>query len=249
MLLSQIKLYKFIEYCQVIKYLDAELNVIVDAKESKRDILYSKNQAKRAFEFCKFFEIEVAGLTDAKVIYNDFESQIEKIKPFDIDINSLVYGQFHDSKMIIQGLSEKSRFEVLPYVIAIYNNGGELYDENCTDEESPKFKMALNEDLEFSFGWMKGFENMNKIINDKFSVFSQSEDSQGGHLSEHMQKWGWLNFLKAVVKTKVFDIAGMNSIDSARMAKLNDVLIWASEDHDYNIALNNDMEQRMNNNR
>lgn len=60
-----------------------------------------------------------------------------------------------------------------------------------------------------------------------------------------METFGWVNLLKEVAKTKVFDIPGgrMNSIDSVRDAKCFDVLIFASEEKAYNEAQNLDMER------
>lgn len=46
-----------------------------------------------------------------------------------------------------------------------------------------------------------------------------------------MKTWGWVNLLKEVAITKVFDVAGKgNSIDCARDAKCFDVLMLVSED-------------------
>jgi hypothetical protein len=53
-----------------------------------------------------------------------------------------------------------------------------------------------------------------------------------------------VNFLKSISKTKVFDIAnsGLNSIDCARRASAFDVLVYASEEKDYNDAQAMDYE-------
>ena len=51
-------------------------------------------------------------------------------------------------------------------------------------------------------------------------------------------------FLKNIAKTKTFDISGSgkNSIECLRESKAYDVLIWASEEKDYNIAVSRDMK-------
>jgi hypothetical protein len=49
-----------------------------------------------------------------------------------------------------------------------------------------------------------------------------------------MIRFGWINFLKALASTKVWDLPGMNSIDSVRESPCFDVLIFASEDKLYN---------------
>lgn len=64
-------------------------------------------------------------------------------------------------------------------------------------------------------------------------------------MKHHFEVYGWLNLLKEVAKTKVFDMAGMNSIDAAREAKAFDVLIFASEEKMFNEAQNLEMEQIM----
>lgn len=59
-----------------------------------------------------------------------------------------------------------------------------------------------------------------------------------------MKEWGWVNFLKEIAKTKVFDIpgSGMNSIDCARASKAFDVLVYASEEKGMSEAQALDME-------
>lgn len=46
--------------------------------------------------------------------------------------------------------------------------------------------------------------------------------------------FGWINFLKTVAITKVFDRQGLNSIESVRLSPCFDVLIYASEDKSLN---------------
>lgn len=88
------------------------------------------------------------------------------------------------------------------------------------------------------------WEALNEYANANFTLFQDSGEQEGANMKEHMQRWGWVNFLKSIAKTKVFDIAGsgLNSIDCARQAKCATVLTWASEEKDYNIALSRDME-------
>jgi hypothetical protein len=59
-----------------------------------------------------------------------------------------------------------------------------------------------------------------------------------------MEQWGWTNFLKEISKTKVFDMpgTGMNSIECAKASKAFDVLIFASEEKQFNEAQNLDYE-------
>ncbi len=55
---------------------------------------------------------------------------------------------------------------------------------------------------------------------------------------KHFDRWGWVNFLRNIAETKIFDIAGagMDSIECAKIANLYKVLMYASEKRDYNVA-------------
>lgn len=66
-------------------------------------------------------------------------------------------------------------------------------------------------------------------------------------MRKHFDRYGWINFLKSIAATKVFDIpgSGMNSIECARRARAFDVLIYASEDKAYNEAESLDWEEEM----
>jgi len=69
-------------------------------------------------------------------------------------------------------------------------------------------------------------------------LFSSSGTKNGKHIKEHFERWGWINFLKSIAKTKVFDLplSQKNSIECTRQASLFDVLMYASEEKDYNEA-------------
>lgn len=45
-----------------------------------------------------------------------------------------------------------------------------------------------------------------------------------------MKHFGWMNFLKSVAMTKIFDKPGLNSLESVRKSYCFDVLAFASED-------------------
>lgn len=64
-------------------------------------------------------------------------------------------------------------------------------------------------------------------------------------MKEHMDNYGWLNMLKEIAKTKVFDLTGMNSVDAVRQTKCFDVLIFASEEKMFNESQNLDYEREM----
>lgn len=66
-------------------------------------------------------------------------------------------------------------------------------------------------------------------------------------MKRHMENFGWLNFLKSIAITKVFDIPGkrLNSIDCVRISPCFDVLLYASEDKMFNESQYLDYEQNL----
>lgn len=48
-------------------------------------------------------------------------------------------------------------------------------------------------------------------------------------MTEHFKKYGWVSFLSYVAESNVFNVTGLDSIDSAKQANLYKVLVWASE--------------------
>ena len=73
-------------------------------------------------------------------------------------------------------------------------------------------------------------------MSEHFDVFGKSRvKKQGRFIKEHFEQYGWINFLKTIAATKVFDMpgCGMNSIDCAREASAFDVLVYASEEKSF----------------
>lgn len=48
-------------------------------------------------------------------------------------------------------------------------------------------------------------------------------------MTHHFAKYGWVSFLSYVAESNVFNVTGLDSIDSAKQANLYKVLVWASE--------------------
>lgn len=83
-------------------------------------------------------------------------------------------------------------------------------------------------------------------MSDHFPLFWPSRTKPGSkYMNDHMKTFGWVNLLKEIAKTKVFDMDGMNSIESVRMSPAFDVLVFASEEKMFNEAQNLEMEQIM----
>lgn len=62
-------------------------------------------------------------------------------------------------------------------------------------------------------------------------------------MTAHFAKWGWVSFLSYVAESKVFDVAGFDSIESAKRAKCFNVFVWASEKKDKDETLAHYYEQ------
>jgi len=79
-------------------------------------------------------------------------------------------------------------------------------------------------------------------------VFKRSKAKGAGRYTKlHFDRYGWVNFLKTIAATKVFDIpgSGLNSIDCARKARAFDVLIYASEEKSLGEAQSLDFEEEL----
>jgi hypothetical protein len=214
----------------------------------RRDIINYRRYINTAISFCAFFGIEADSVEAAIIAYGEAAKAVEGAEPITINPSDVVFGQFIDSKMIVAGYSGENPFATLPYIISIYRQAPADYDPKGNDEDSRQFREALDTPLTVALAWRKAFEQFNDHINTSYTLFQDSgSGNAGGHMKEHMKRWGWVNFLKSVAKTKVFDIAGSgkNSVECARAANLDDVLTWASEDKDYAEAMAWDMEERM----
>ncbi len=60
----------------------------------------------------------------------------------------------------------------------------------------------------------------------------------------HFETWGWISFLSTIAETKIFDISGLDSIESAKRAKLYNVLVFASEKKDKEDYINAIIESK-----
>ena len=140
---------------------------------------------------------------------------------------------------------EGSRWEMILYVAAIYlRKENEAYDPAFLFDGSQRLKDLQDLPLAAAAGVGKWFDQFTEYLQEYFPVFSDSQIKSGQHISMHMNQWGWVNFLKSIAATKVFDVAssGLNSIECARQAKAYDVLVSASEEKGYNEAVSMDME-------
>lgn len=241
---ADITLLQWIEFTNSCRELDAWLECARSQPESNRkQVLLTNNYAERAFAWAKFFDIAVESIDDAighyEVLLQVFETPTSIELP---DIKNIKAGQFIDIKQIISATAQTySQWEHLQYVISIFGNP---YNDENAGEDSDAFIAAGLLTMDRCVFALQWFDSLNKYLALHYSLFAESDEVEQPNMRHHMQQWGWVNFLKSIAKTKVFDIAGSgkNSIDCVRLSPLDDVLVWASEEKDYNIASMRDME-------
>lgn len=213
----------------------------------RRNVLLTKCHVDRAYDSYAFWGGDDEALVDDVLVwFRQLNETFERISPcvealYYPTVTDITFGQFVDSKMITAD-STRNVWELAQYIMAIYGKG--KYEAHFVREDSDVFLSVANEPLNIAVSVLKWFDDLNNHINTNYTVFQDSGEDEKPNMKEHMQRWGWINFLKSIAKTKVFDIAGsgMNSIDCARAASLDDVLVWASEEKDFNLATMRDME-------
>jgi hypothetical protein len=161
-------------------------------------------------------------------------------------MSPISFGQFIDAKMMVDGGTKQGvdRWQTLQYLMAIFLVGKSEYKDEYTFEEDDWFILCGMCTLDMAIKVSKWWDILNQYVNDHYTVFQDSGDIRENceNVDDYMSKWGWVNFLMSVAKTKAFDISGsgMNSIDCVRKTKASEVLIWASAEKDYNVATNRD---------
>lgn len=241
MRIDRVTLVQYAAYIESVAKYDDELTD--DLSENRRKIIQTRIIARKAFDLCKFFDIEIAGAQDAIAQYNDFHAQFESLKPLEINPDEVIFGQFYDIRLISSGITD--RWKLLPYIIAIFDTNGEPYDPNCTREDHLKFVHACETKLHLAIRWMLGYDAFNKKLAETYFIFQESGEATSEHMSKYAEQWGWIDFMVGIASKKIFDLPGYNSIDSAQKAPLTEVLTLASMEKAKAIAMNADMEERM----
>ncbi len=254
--LSNITLGKWLDYTNSLAALDASLATIQDMPECQRkNILLTGNLVDRAYHTYAFFEGKDSPTVDDVLNgYTEvFCRLFENVEPCDTVLppyelagsHPMMFGQLIDAKQIAQGVINdgSNKWALLQYIAAIFMCEGE-YKDDYVSEDSPVFMSMLDLPMNVIVALSTWWENLNDYIHNNYTLFQDSGEPEKANMKEHMQRWGWINFLKSIAKTKVFDISGSgkNSIDCARAALAVDVLTWASEEKDYNLAASRDIE-------
>lgn len=158
----------------------------------------------------------------------------------------MTFGEFIDAKQLVKDHIETGGdgLEYLPKICAVFlRKEGEPYQESFLYEQSDRLQLMHSLPMDIAASVASWFEKFNTYVHESFPVFFPSRVKSSNKFSkEHFNRFGWINFLKTIAQTKVFDLPGMNSIESARASRLFDVLIWASEEKGMSEALALDME-------
>lgn len=261
--LEAITLAQWIDYVNSLNPLDEHLRAASDMEESQRKtILLTRNLVDRAYHTFNYFDGLNEHRNNTEIPVEDMLNEYNNVfcKMFDAapeperhlpsheltEANTITFGQLIDAKMITAD-SERNKWELLQYVATIFclRNDSKAYNEMDTQEDSESFIACGKMKMNYALMVFKWWENLNTYINENFTLFQDNGEPEKANMKEHMARWGWINFLKSIAKTKVFDISGsgLNSIDCARQARAATVLTWASEEKDYNAALSRDMKE------
>jgi len=163
--------------------------------------------------------------------------------------STMTFGEVIDSKVMLYnaGVLEWTRWELIRMLCAIFLRApGEPYREEYSYLDGNRADQMNDYPIRAALivsGW---YEQLNSFLEGSFAVFQDSSIKSGRNMKAHFTSWGWVNFLKSIAKTKVFDIpgSGLNSIDCARISKAYDVLLYASEEKGYSEALSADLESQ-----
>lgn len=269
MLIDDLSLVSLIELNRKLKPLEDRHNNIIAGEDSdqRKQILLTRvfiAKAKIAYTYILQQSASEVDSLDVDFLFSWYTSFLESFEltlqgrwwleaklpePELTHMTPVTFGQFIDAKMIVDaGVKDgKDRWQAVQYLVAIFCIGKRKYDYNWTNELSPHFIRSGKVTGRAAILVSRWWDQLNKHINDNYTVFQDSGDirENSENIDEHMKRWGWVNFLKGIAKTKAFDISGsgMNSIDCVRETKASEILVWASEEKDQNVATNRDMKE------
>lgn len=163
--------------------------------------------------------------------------------------SEMTFGEVIDSKVMIYnaGVLEWNRWELISMLCAIFlRPAGLQYQEEFAYLDGTRAEEMKAFPMRAALIVSVWYETLNRFLEGSFTIFADSAIKSGRHMKAHFSAWGWVNFLKSIAKSKVFDIpgSGMNSIQCARISKAFDVLMYASEEKGYSEALSADMEEK-----
>lgn len=260
-----ITLGQYIEYYdRAGRQLEADYASAQSMQGTRRDIYLRKLDSRRAVLARIYFSDDaeakrqsIADLYDwyAAYVALVFEAEMPEgyvLPKYQLwEGSEITFGQFIDAKLSAQmaKANDRSVWHLAHNLCAIFlefHTADRCYFEYLdiyVAEHSDKYRDCFNVPLPCGIHAINFYNNLNTYISEHFSLFDESvSDDSGRHMRKHMQQWGWVRFQNSIAEAKVFDRNGLTSIDSARAAKLVDVLAYADEKQQYNMAQNNDMK-------
>jgi hypothetical protein len=261
MLINQVTLFQLLEVNTLIKPVEDKATEIStsDKSDSKKSILLTDIYIEKATITASKLSDDTFPTVDALLnwynsflrefdipLYGEWWKQYGLCDPILTHISPITFGQFIDAKMMVDAgiKSGSDKWRTVQYLMAIFLT--DVYDDMHTYELSEQFINQGKKVLHTALIVSKWWDKLNEYINANYTVFQDSGDREENNenMSLHMERWGWVNFLKTIAKTKAFDISGsgMNSVDCVRKTKASEVLVWASEERDYGIAQSRDFK-------
>lgn len=162
--------------------------------------------------------------------------------------SDMTFGEVLDSKVMLQNQAVEgwSRWELIQHLAAIFlRPPGVPYHESMAYMGGAAVQRMAMLPMSAALMLSAWYEQLNKFLEAHFTIFQGSAFKPGRYMKKHFEGWGWVNFLKSVAKSKVFDIpgGGLNSMQCVRAAKAFDVMVWASEEKEYGEAQHAEMEE------
>lgn len=143
--------------------------------------------------------------------------------------SKITFNEFLTSKEIVRQIeqSKQSKYISLLYLCCVFlRRKDEKFDESFIEDDSERMQLMRSLPIHYALSVGHFFDTFNNYLSKHFAVFKKGK---GVDMGAHFQRYGWVSFLSYVAESKVFDVSGSDSIDSAKNAQLYKVLVWSSE--------------------
>lgn len=239
---SEVTLSDWLEFESSCRDIEAWHECVKSQPESRRkQIMLTSSFYEKANKWAQFFGIRFDSVDECMNAYQAFLSFEPEAISLPV-IEDMKAGQLIDSKMMLAAHGEASQWEFARLLLIIFHFAP--YNSKHLEELSSIYADAGKVTIDKCAYILAWYERLSIEICERYTLFHDSGEEEQPHMKAHMQRWGWINFIISIAKTKVFDIpgGGKNSIECVRESSLDDILIWASQEKDYNIAVMRDME-------
>ncbi|MBX3241027.1 MAG: hypothetical protein KIT80_16090 [Chitinophagaceae bacterium] len=198
-----------------------------------------------ASEYAVFIDIINSSLKEPVTNYTaTWKDETWEIQDFVVDpASGMTFNEVITSKEVMRQLYSlgKGKWDSLPYLACIFlRKKDEPFTDDLILEGSERMELMQRLPLNHALALAAWYDQLCRYLAENFSVFG----SRGGgdtkpELVAHYENWGWVSFLSSVAESKVFDIpgSGLDSFKCAGKAKAYEVLTYASEKRDLDIAM------------